>query len=105
MSVNRGKYSKLPENVLYNILTGEHYSSHSIIEFQVSLVESQKYTHPQKAHINYRFKMFHVPEECMYPHSEIKIMENAKISQDLPKSLRGLFRDEIMKHYNKVERH
>jgi len=98
MSLNRGRYSKFPEDVLYDIKKGEHFVFFGIIEIEVGFVESPSYDHPEKESCVYTFKMKHEPEECMYPHSVLQILLNQKKAESkkgMPKRLRSLFRDEL----------
>ncbi len=83
-SCNREKYSTSPKDVLYNIREedeGKHYfdiygvvgfSSEVLYDFQnTSLMindEVRKFT----------LQLSHSPEECMYPHCEILVLENGQ---------------------------
>lgn len=99
MSFNREKYSTR-EDVLFDIKKGEHFVSHGIIEITVGFIESRSYDHPKKGSGVYIFRMKHEPKECMYPHSVLQILLNQNKSQSqkgMPKTLRGLFRDELLK--------
>lgn len=102
LSVNREKYSKVPtEDVLFDIKAGKHFLSYGVIEFQVGFVEALSFRHPDDKNDIYSFKIKHEPEECMYPHSVLMVLLNKKECNKLqPKSLRSLFRDELMKNYH-----
>lgn len=103
-SVNRGKYSKKPEDVLYNTREqdqGAHYVNHGILYFTVSKFQrlSIKTKEPIRSNnnvVDFTFHLEHKPEACMYPHTEIWILRNGK-KADIrsPKSVRALVRDEL----------
>lgn len=100
MSLNRERYSKSPEDVLYNIENGEHFLSSEILEIGVGSIELPRYPHPNDENRVYTFKMKHEPEECMYPHSVLKIILNhneIKSKKDIPPTLRALFREHLRK--------
>jgi len=97
MSVNREKYSEKPEDVLYNIKTGEHFWHYGIYAFCVGAIQSLNYVHPTEQSKSYSLRAVHKPEPCMYPHSIIAILENEiEISEIKPKSIKTTLRDDLI---------
>jgi hypothetical protein len=96
MSVNREKYSREPQDVLYNIKTGEHFLAHGICIFESGKVTALNYTHPALPKV-YRLQLVHEPEPCMYPHSVIAILENGiRIREIKPSSIKTALRDDLI---------
>jgi len=76
MSGNRSKYSA-PDDVLFNINSSEHFTSWGVWEVDIAAICELAFTHPVEAR-NYTVRVVHTPEECMYPHAEIQILENGE---------------------------
>lgn len=104
LSVNRGKYTKSPnKDVLYNITSANHYFSWGIVKIKVGFLEGLEYQHPNLP-IIFSFKMLHDPEECMYPHSILSILENNEpTSRNLSPSLKAEFRDHLKNNWTMVK--
>lgn len=111
-SCNRSKYCRYPEDVLYNTRkqdNGVHYSDHGILGFKVS--DFFTLTVPPAPPIkqngvvrNFTFHLEHQPEVCMYPHTEIWIIDaNNRIDTKPPKSTRALIRDRLLSIINIVK--
>lgn len=94
-SGNRERYSKTPDDVLYNINAknkNEHFHHWGIVKIKVKTIQSNKYNHPEIDE-EYTFKLSHEPEECMYPHSEIHIFLDGKEGKLNPSTLKTLLKD------------
>lgn len=87
-SANRGKFSA-PTDVLFNIKSETHFfASHVVLSVTVGAVlaiscpneGSIQHDKNTKAVIKsadvYRFLVKHVPEKCMFPHSEFILLKN-----------------------------
>lgn len=92
MSVNRSKYGQ-SEDVLYNVNSSNHFNHWGIVSIKVGQLRKFQFAHPEKQGIKYSLTVVHSPSDCMYPHSEIIILQNdiQLDSLDKPKSARTEF--------------
>jgi len=100
-SCNRDKYSQSPEDVLYDINAKDkkdHYFNRGIVALKVSELEKQKFTHPEINYRIYTLRLFHKPEECMYPHSEIHTHCNNEYKKVKPEELKLSIKNYYRKH-------
>ncbi|MCX6876026.1 MAG: hypothetical protein NTW21_19795 [Verrucomicrobia bacterium] len=76
MSVNRGKFSESPDDVLWNDKAGGRYENFGVVQFQVSALQG-RWDHPNDKQfpVSYRLEPEHQPERCNYPHSEVVTIE------------------------------
>jgi hypothetical protein len=95
-SVNRQKYSRYPEDVLFNIVDGNHHVGSTILAFEVRQVRQQFPQPGSNQVVTYSFRLEHKPEDCMYPHCEIEVWENGRLADRVPGSLRRKLRDSIV---------
>jgi len=77
MSGNREKYCNSPDDVLYDINSADHFFAWGIWEVKISKVEGLRFNHPVEARA-YTVRVVHEPEDCMYPHSIIRVLENGE---------------------------
>ena len=98
-SYNRDKYSRKPNEVLFNIRAkdkNDHFFNHGILELNIQRLNSKKFNNIK---INgqiakFRFLPKHVPEICMYPHCEIHAFQgDEKVNPVSSKSARAIIRD------------
>lgn len=100
-SCNRSKYCESPEDVLFNTRPsdeGKHYLDWGILSLEVSKLNDFNFSFQQNSIQKLFFiKVEHIPSECMYPHSEIRVYENGVlIIQDKPKSIKSAIRKFLM---------
>lgn len=76
MSVNRGKFCKSPDDVLWNDKIGGRYENVGVVQFPVSALQGS-WAHPNDKQfpVTYSLEPEHKPERCNYPHSEVVTME------------------------------
>jgi len=95
-SCNRSKYSNSPEDVLYNVRIedeGKHYFSWGILSigtkaFSIFTFKVNGTTR------TFSLQLSHDPLECMFPHSEIIVLEvGFRIDTNKPKSVKTAIRD------------
>ena len=104
MSGNREKYCKSPEDVLYNINSAEHFFSRGIWKVQVSSIDGMIFNQPENARA-YTIRVFHDPEDCMYPHAIVQVLENGKpITAIKSKSVKTKIRKEIARHTRVIKK-
>ncbi len=104
MSGNREKYCNSPEDVLYDINSAEHFFSRGIWKVQVSSIDGMSFNHPEKARA-YTIRVFHNPEDCMYPHAIVQVLENGKpITGIKSKSVKTKIRKEIARHTRVIKK-
>lgn len=77
MSDNRSKFSSKLEDVLYDGCSGKHYLDWSIAKIPVNCLNEAEWQHPDQP-IAYRLKVVHRPEKCMYPHSEVVVLQDGE---------------------------
>ena len=105
MSVNRGKYS-VPEDVLYNTKDGNHrFGKARIATFLVEDISILSWNHPTEPSKNYKMRVIHEPEDCMYPHSNVQVLMNGDhIPPDkLPKTVKTQLRRDLTRLYKTRE--
>jgi hypothetical protein len=95
-SCNREKYSRKPDDVLYNT-TGDDrdLTKFGICQFNSDVLDGEVHRIEQNNSPRiFELGIEHIPTECMYPHCEIIVKENgSKIDQDgPPKSTRTAIR-------------
>jgi len=73
MSVNRGKYCKTPDDVLWNDEAGGRHVGYRVIRFPVGALDGA-WEHPQQA-IAFVLRPEHKPTRCNYPHTEVVAFE------------------------------
>jgi len=100
-SCNRSKYCESPEDVLFNTRPsdeGKHYLDWGIIALEVTRLNDFEFSFYQNSNRKiFLIKVEHVPSECMYPHSEIRVYENdSLVVQDKPKSTKSAIRKFLM---------
>ncbi|PVV54827.1 hypothetical protein [Chryseobacterium sp. HMWF035] len=99
-SCNREKYSS-PIDVLYNVNAkncDDHFFNFGIVSINSNYILSQSFT-PEGSVDQFTFKIIHSPTECMYPHCEVIVFKNnARISDNKPKSVKAYIRDVIIKN-------
>jgi hypothetical protein len=93
-SVNRGKYSKYPADVLFNI-KGPHRVGHPILAFEVRQLRQQLSRRENNEDAIYSFDVCHKPENCMYPHCAVEVRRNGQLADTLPGVIRKRVRDSI----------
>jgi hypothetical protein len=99
-SCNRSKYSEFPEDVLFNIRiedNGAHYFSWGILAFNSEIIDSFSFL-LNGTKRTFSMKLDHTPLDCMFPHSEIIVLEGEeKININIPpKSARVVIRDYLI---------
>jgi hypothetical protein len=92
MSVARSKYCRSKTDALYNCDSDQHFLRWAIAELSVSDVEKTCWKHPTDVK-EFRFKLIHRPEQCWYPHSEVRTFADGKENKKLPGSLKILIKD------------
>lgn len=97
-SCNRSKYSEEPEDVLFNIRPqdeGKHYIDWGILSLQVHQLNQFSFPIQQNSIDRiFSIKVEHVPDDCMYPHSEIRVFVDGElISKNKPSSINRAIRD------------
>jgi hypothetical protein len=96
MSVNRERYSNAPEDVLYNVEDGRHYTTWGVVAFTVGLVRSLSRMHPQIKNMVFTLAPVHAPIRCMYPHTEIEVRGNGeRLGEIKPASVRTWIKSRI----------
>ena len=104
-SVNRSAYCEKPEDVLYNTREkdeGKHYWNHGILLFQVNKFKELSLEPKEPIRLNgverdFTFHLEHCPQPCMYPHSEIWVMEGGKrVDNQPPRSIRAIARSQLV---------
>jgi hypothetical protein len=95
-SLNRQRYSAYPQDVLFNIVDGNHHVGSTILAFEVRQVRQQIPQSVNNQVVTYSFRLKHKPEDCMYPHCEIEVWENGRLVDRVPGSLRRKLRDSIV---------
>lgn len=98
-SCNREKYSTNPTDVLYNIREqdgGAHYfGTYGILEFSSDIIYEFENSSLEINNVVRKFtlQLIHSPEECMYPHCEVLVLENGNRIQHLTaKSIKSAIR-------------
>lgn len=105
MSCVREKFIKELKDVLYNIKSKEHFFDFGIVEFEVEKIEVKVFEHPTIAGTKYSLKLVHRPEECLYPHSEVQVLENEIAKSDIkPSSIRTKVKAEYQRICKIVKR-
>lgn len=102
MSVNRGRYSQHPTDVLYDIREGKHrFGQAEIAVFQVWEIRGIEIQHPTLESRHYTLEIVHAPERCMYPHTNIRVLLNGEpVGADaLPKTAKTELRRKFTKVY------
>lgn len=105
LSFNREYNCGKPEDVLYNIITGEHFFSFRVGSIKVRLIESYECNF-QQPNAKYNVKMIHKPEECMYPHSEVSIIRTTTqgtFDGDIPSSKKLEFRNFVRQRITPIK--
>ena len=104
-STNRSKYSTDPEDVLHPITRRNplnHYQSYGIVSFSVRDFRELSIIPKEPLRFNgvlreFTFHLEHKPECCMYPHTEIWIMENGRhIPEVSSRMIKTAVRDELL---------
>lgn len=111
-STNRSKYSTDPADVLYPITRRNpihHYQSYGIVAFSVadfrtlSIVPKEPLTTIEGVPRVFTFQLEHIPECCMYPHTEIWIIENGThVPAPSSRLVKAAVRDELFRISNLV---
>lgn len=97
-SYNRSKYCEQPDDVLFNVRPedgGKHYDDAGIISLQVNQLRDAATEFLVTENGNRRrftFSVEHDPLLCMYPHTNVNVMENGKLAPKRPPSLKSAFR-------------
>lgn len=97
-SYNRSKYCDQPEDVLFNVSQesdGEHYANAGIMALQVSHIrdDTTEFTITENGNERrFTFSVEHDPLPCMYPHTNVNVLENGKLAPKRPQSLKLAFR-------------
>ena len=97
-SYNRSKYCEEPEDVLFNVIPeddGRHYTDAGILSLQIQKLkesESEFIITENGNKRRFTFSIEHDPLPCMYPHTNVNIMENGEIAPKRPTSLKFAFR-------------
>lgn len=105
ISCNRSKFCKYSTDVLYNQIRLPHREGFGVIEAKVRDIDDcsfefifKKGMKGQENTAVIRLSLDHKPEKCMYPHSEIIILENGvkiKGSKPAPPTFRDAIRENI----------
>ncbi|MFA4795102.1 hypothetical protein [Leptospira kirschneri] len=97
MSVNRQKYSHEPEDVLYDINTGQKRINFGIAQFRIRNLNTLRIPHPTIQNTEYTLEIVHAPIPCMYPHANVYVKKsNVRLnSLEGPKTVK----DEIRAFY------
>lgn len=95
-SCNRSKYSNSPEDVLYNIRVedeGKHYFSWGVLSINTKAFDVFTFKINETTR-TFSLQLSHEPLECMFPHSEIIVLENGSVvDTSKPKSVKAAIRD------------
>ncbi len=104
-SVNREKYSKEPNDVLYNTRLPEHYFNYGIFEITVGFIRDVTFTHPEDSSKVFTLRVLHEPSRCMYPHSVIKVEVNGELLENFkrPNTVKTQIKVEIANNCNIVK--
>jgi hypothetical protein len=102
-SCNRDKYSKEPQDVLYNTREqdkGLHYTKMGVLSFCSSIINGfSESINQNDSSRDFTLKLVHDPLDCMYPHCEIVVLEgDVIINQNKPKSIKTLIRDILIEN-------
>lgn len=102
-SCSRSKYTKVPEDVLYNDKVedeGHHYNHHGIFSFMVDKLVRIGPVYQNEIKRTFIIKLEHTPKECLYPHSDIVVYEVGKDGSvninEPPRSTKTLIRNSLL---------
>lgn len=103
ISCNRSSLCKYSTDVLYNTSKLPHRYDFGVIETLVKDVKGYKFDFLQtqqngETHqVSIELEIEHIPEECMYPHSEIIVYKDGERIKDKvkPSSLKTVIRDKL----------
>lgn len=101
-SVNRSNLCNYSTDVLYNHKNLPHRFNHGVIQAKVNTVIGCEFSatenlENEKFQVNIKLGVQHVPEECMYPHTNITVYKNGELIKNDIKSkiLKADIRDEL----------
>lgn len=97
MSCNRDKYSSNFKDVLYNIRSAKHYSDWGVCSIQVKIINEFNYLGQNNK--RYSLEVVHEPTFCMYPHSNVYVIEDGARLTELKKP--DLVKNTIKEYYSK----
>jgi hypothetical protein len=98
-SYNLKSLCELPSDVLYNIESSEHYFDQGVVEIDLTKLDGAEVVfESDKRKKKGRFKVVHIPEDCMYPHTEIHVyIDDVLTNPVTTKTARALLKDELKK--------
>ena len=84
MSVNRSALSSSPADVLFEVKNGQHYAGHAILVLEAIHLQHWSFSKSTSGGTNvYTVQVEHAPTRCMYPHSEVKLLHNGIVTNDI----------------------
>jgi hypothetical protein len=104
ISCNRSTLCKYPTDVLYNFIDGNHRFTYGIIVTSVGNVNEYTFQCEFKGQdgktqvVSFTLTLKHSPENCMYPHTEIKFHKEGEVFENVivkPKTLKRAIRSEL----------
>lgn len=99
ISCNRSTLCDASTDVLYNPDRLPHRSDHSVIYTSINDLQNKEFAFslPNTPAAQISFEVEHVPEPCMYPHSQIVVMrDSVRLANEVkPKTLRTKLRAEL----------
>ena len=108
-SYNKASLCESADDVLFNSVKadcGKHYTNWGILSISsndLTDINSKKIKLNNEERV-FTLKFQHVPEDCMYPHSEILIMEDdTKLLPKAPKSIGVIIRDFFVEKCNIIK--
>jgi hypothetical protein len=106
ISCNRSLFCVAPTDVLYNPFGGPHRFDHAVICATIASISRIALFFPLHSTCQIAFTFEHSPEPCMYPHTEIVVMEaeNRLKNEVKPKTLRTLIRNELSQVFSLCHR-
>lgn len=82
--------------MLFNVTDGPHYTDWGILELRVSDLKALRRMHPDpKNQQAYTFDVAHLPERCMYPHSELKLLLGGVEKDDVGNQMKLWIREKL----------
>ncbi|TND10111.1 MAG: hypothetical protein FD123_359 [Bacteroidetes bacterium] len=84
MSCNRQDFCLTPEDVLFSSTSNTHYFHYGIVRISIKEIENIVIQNTSIPANKYELKVVHDPEECMYPHTVVKIFENGVLMEKPP---------------------
>jgi hypothetical protein len=105
LSLNRKRFSDFPADVLFDPKKGHHHAGWKIFEFAVGDLALKSWTHPDRPGELVTIELWHTPEKCMYPHTDLffslngqRVSNKKQVSAVFRTMIKYHIRDEIEKN-------